>query len=236
VRLAQNRRAAGNEAAVGEALLQSLLDVLLDAVHLEGREQLAVGELGQPRVLAAHPDERLHPVVPRLDVLVADGPVDAHSFLQVGFEIQIAPAEAVTRPQQGTTAHLVAPEPAEVLHRVVGVILVLHQEVLRVLAEKIEVLLDVVLLEVLARRLVPMGQLPGSEPGRRVVLHLLDVSASLEDQRSQARFGQLLRGPAPRDPGPHHDGVERVFGFPFGDGVHDVAHPFCPGRRSTHPR
>ena len=99
---------------------------------------LPSGSCGRPGVLAADADELLDVVVPGLDVLVADRPVDADALARVGLEVQIAPAEAVPRPQQRPAAHLIAAIPAEVLHRVVGVIDVLHEEVLRVLAEQIE--------------------------------------------------------------------------------------------------
>ena len=236
VRLAQHGHAARDELAVREALLQALPDVLFDAVHLEGWKQLAVGKLREARILSAHPDERLDAVVPGLDVLVADGPVDTDALLLVCIEVQVAPAEAVARPQQGAPAHLVAPEPAEVLHRVVRMVFVLDEEVLGVLPEQVEVLLDGIVLEVLRRRLVPVRQLPGNERRCRVVFDVLDVAAALENQGPQTGFRQLLGGPAAGDAGTHDDRVVRVLGLSRSGSAHDVAHPFCPGTRSTHPR
>jgi hypothetical protein len=227
VRLAQHGHAAGDQAAVGERRRHPVAQVLLDAVHLEGRQELPVGQLGQAGVLAAHADERLDVVVPRLDVLVADRPVDADAFSGVGLEVQVAPPEAVARPEQRAAAHLVAAIPAELLHRVVRMVDVLDKKVLRVLAEQIEILLHRIVGQVLLRRPVAVRKLPWIEVGRRVVLYVLHHAAALQHERPQPRFGQLLGGPAAADSRAHDDGIEV--------GRH-IAHTFCPGFRSVQPR
>ena len=227
VRLRQDRDAAADQPPILKARGDPVAQVRLDAVHVERGQQLAVRQLRQPRVLAADADELLDMVVPRLDVVVADRPVDADAFLRIRLEIQIAPPEAVPRPQQRTSAHLVAAIPAEVFHRVVGMVHVLHKEVLRVLSEEIQIALDGVILAVLPRRAVAMRQLPWIERRRRVVLDVFDVPSALEDERLQSGLRQFLRGPSSADAGAHDDGVEVG---------HRVAHAFCPGLRSMQPR
>ena len=82
VRPRQHRHVAHDQVAPGERARDALAQVLLEAVHLEGRQQVAFGELGQARLLAADADEGLDVVVPGGDVLVAQRPVDADAFLQ----------------------------------------------------------------------------------------------------------------------------------------------------------
>src|SRR2546426_7479884 len=48
-----------------------------------------------------------------------------------------------------------------------------------------------------------------------VIARRIDGSPGFEHQRPEATLAQLLRRPAARDPGAHHDGVERL-----GEGAH----------------
>ena len=79
VGLAQDGRAAGDELTVAEALHEPLRCASRCS---SSRTAAAASRRGAEaaRVLAAHPDERLHVVVPGLDVLVANRPVDAHAL------------------------------------------------------------------------------------------------------------------------------------------------------------
>src|SRR5581483_12492441 len=65
----------------------------------------------------AHTDELLDAVVPRRDVGIAKRPIDPVSIALVRFEIQIAPAIAVTSPQQRAPADDVGPQPVVRLAR-----------------------------------------------------------------------------------------------------------------------
>ena len=132
----QHGHVAHDQVPAGERRRDALAQVPLEAVHLEGRQQVALRKLGQAGLLAADADEGLHAVVPGREVRVAQRPVDPDAFLEVGLEVEVAPAEAVARPEQRPPADLVAPEPVERLLLLVGMVDVLHEEVLHVLAEQ----------------------------------------------------------------------------------------------------
>ena len=234
VRLAEHGAAAGDQDPVAEHLRQPRLEVRLDAVHLERRQQLSVGELRQAGVLAADADEALDHVVPRRDVRVADRPVDADAFPRVGREVEVAPAEAVPGPQQRSAADVIAAEPLERLDLVVGVLDVLDQEVLRVLAVEIQLALDRRVGDVLRGGAVAVRQLPRREVGGGVVLDVFDRASALEDERAQAAFGQHLRGPPAADAGADDDRVVGVTGLRARR--HRSAQVRWPGARSMQPR
>src|SRR5205807_10112780 len=108
---------------------------LLAGVNFHRRLELAVRELRQAQLFAAHADEPLDVAVPRRDVGVADRPVDAVPVAQVGLEVEIAPAVHLASPDERLAADLVALDPGEGLVLDVGVLLVLDEEVLVRLAE-----------------------------------------------------------------------------------------------------
>src|SRR3989441_2994675 len=90
-----------------------------------------------------------------------------------------------------------------------------HEELAAVLVAGVAALLDrLVALQRLAVALAPEAHLP-----RRYMLDVIarriDGSPGFEHQRPEATLAQLLRRPAARDPGAHHDGVERL-----GEGAH----------------
>ncbi len=216
----QHGHVAHDQVPAGERRRDALSQVLLEAVHLEGWQQVALGKLGESGFLATDADEGLHAVVPGREVRVAQRPVDPDSFLEVGFEVEVAPPEAVARPEERAPAHLVAPEPMERLELLVGMIDVLHQEVLHVLAEQEgQLALDGIVLQVLLRGQVAVRKLPGIEAGGGIVLDVRDRAAPLQHERAQPGLGQLLGCPSSGHAGAHDD---RVVGLR----VYHVAHAF----------
>ena len=103
--------ADGERAAhfVGERLLQ----VQLDAIQLHRRQEFAVRQLLVAFRLAAHADETLHVVVPRRELLVADGPVHGDTFFRVRLEVHRTPAVRLPTPHDGTAADVIAAHPGE---------------------------------------------------------------------------------------------------------------------------
>src|SRR6266849_6116610 len=121
VRASENRDAAnGHDAIFREVLGDGILDGQFGAIHLHGRQELAVGELGQTLGLAADADEILDVIVPRSNILVANGPVDSDALAQIGLEVQIAPAIALAAPHDGATADVTAPNPEKGLAGIRG--------------------------------------------------------------------------------------------------------------------
>ena len=232
VRPRQHGHVAHDQVPAGERRRDALPQVPLEAVHLERRQQVALGELGEAGLLPADADESLDAVVPGREVRVAQRPVDPDAFLEVGFEVEVAPAEAVARPEQRTPADLVAPEPVERLLLLVGMVDVLHQEVLHVLAEEErQPALHGVVLQVLLRGQVAVRELPGIEAGGGIVLDVLRPGHPAPTPACAARPRS-----APWPP------ILRSFRSPrrsrrrSGSAAHHVAQPFWPGRRSRHPR
>ena len=91
-----------------KGLLDPCSYVLLDDIQRDRRQELTIRQHVQPFAGASDAGELLHMVVPGRDVGIADGPVDADAFLGVGFEIQIAVAIALARPDQRAPADLIA--------------------------------------------------------------------------------------------------------------------------------
>src|SRR6266849_4606537 len=146
VRASENRDAAnGHDAIFREVLGDGILDGQFGAIHLHGRQELAVGELGQTLGLAADADEILDVIVPRSNVLVANGPVDSDTLAQIGFEVQVAPAIALAAPHDGAPADMTAANPEKGLTGIggVGVFEVVDEKLVRVLvADAVTLALD----------------------------------------------------------------------------------------------
>src|SRR5207245_2788697 len=108
------------------------------------RQEFSVRQLRQPFGLAAHSDEVLHVVIPRSDVLVADGPINGDPFARIGLKIQVAPAIALPAPHDGPAAHVPAANPQEglVRRRRVGVFLVVYEELARPFVQRVAFFLN----------------------------------------------------------------------------------------------
>jgi beta-N-acetylhexosaminidase len=85
--LGEDRHPPDRHVTAGEGPLDPGFDELLARVQLHRTLELAVGELREAQLLAAHSDEPLHVAVPRRDVGVANRPVDAVTVAQVRFEV-----------------------------------------------------------------------------------------------------------------------------------------------------
>src|ERR1700722_3391113 len=85
----------------------------LRAGKLHGRQELAVGQLRQPKRFSGDSDEVLHVVVPGREVGIANRPIDRNSVAKVRFEIQIAPPVTLAAPHNGAPAYLPPADPPE---------------------------------------------------------------------------------------------------------------------------
>ncbi len=167
----------------------------------KGGCRFCAGNCGRPGVLATGADELLDVVVPGRDVGVADRPIDAHALFEVGFEVQIAVAEHVSRPHQRAPARLVAAEPAERLLLHVRVLQVVHEMLFGGLVVQIQRRLHGLRLAVRVGGAVVVRQLPRVLERRGVVGDMANVPPALEHQGLETLFAQLLRGPATRHAG-----------------------------------
>jgi hypothetical protein len=216
VRLREIGDAADDQPALVPALPDARRDVLLDDVELHRREELAVGELGQPLGRAAHTDEPLDVVVPRCDVAIADRPVHADAFDDVRLEVDVAPAVAVTSPGERATSDLVAAQPLERLRLDVGAVVLVRPERGVRLVREARAAQHRVLGDQAAGRHAAVRDLPGRR-GRVGVVRAMDhVAAALEHESAQPTLRQLLGGQPPGDPGADDDRIEVFSGHAAG--------------------
>ena len=130
--LRQMSPSAAHHVAIAVVSADLVAHVLLDAVEVERRQEFAVGHRLDSVAGAAHADEALDVRVPRSDVLVADRPADPVAMTLRRRELVVAPALAGAAPHDRLAAHLVAADPVERLLLHVGMLGVLHEEVLHV--------------------------------------------------------------------------------------------------------
>src|SRR5690349_887310 len=107
--------AADGHDAIVEMFGERILEISLDASEFHGRKEFAVGELRQAFRLAADAGKLFDVVIPGSHVDIADGPIHGDAVAQVGFEIKIAPAIALTPPGDGLAANLAAANPGKML-------------------------------------------------------------------------------------------------------------------------
>ena len=141
----QHGAAANREhPAVVELPFQRVANVLLRTVELHRRQKLSVRKLRQVLSLAADASELFNVVVPRCDLVVADRPVDADTFLHVRFEVQITPPIGLPRPHDRAPTHVAAANPMKRLVFVesVGVLVIVHEELARPFVTGIAVFLN----------------------------------------------------------------------------------------------
>ena len=137
--------------------------------------------------------------VPRVDVLVANRPVDRDAVFRIRFEVQITVSIALSAPHQRTASDVVTAIPVEALRFCIRRILVAGPPVEIFLVQRIVALEDGVfrfhgLGVATAMRILPRAFLRVG-----VVLHMLDVLTALEHQNLQSLFGQVFGGPAARN-------------------------------------
>src|SRR5690349_8065894 len=97
---------------VTKIFLHGVFHVQLGAIHLHGRKEFAVGKLGKSLGLARDAYELLDVVVPRLDVAVANRPIDSDPVASVGFKVEIAPPITLAPPHDGAATDLASANPA----------------------------------------------------------------------------------------------------------------------------
>jgi len=109
---------------------------------------------------------------------------------------------------------------------------VLHEEMLRRLAKCVVLALHGVVARVkVGLSLAAMWELPGLLPLGDVILAVLDVAPTLDEERAETVLGELLRRPAAGDPGADDDGVERLVAL----WRHQTAHARPTRVSGTHP-
>ena len=204
--LRQMSPSAAHHVTIAVVRADLVAHVLLDAVEVERRQEFPVGHRLDSVAGPAHADEALDVRVPRSDVLVADRPADPVAMTLRRRELVVAPALAGAAPHDRLAAHLVAADPVERLLLHVGMLGVLHEEVLHVFRG--DHAHHRIVLDHLARQPTAVRELPGREIRGGIVLDVLDVAAALQYQRLQALLAQFLGGPAACDAGADDDGVE----------------------------
>src|SRR5687768_15485449 len=119
------------------------------------------------------------------------------SIAKVGLEVEIAPPQASTSPEQTPPAELVAANPAEILSAAfadIGVLAIVDEKVPARLAERVVLTLNRIVARVELRlSSATILQLPRLHPFGDVILAVLDVSSALDDERAQPPLAELLR-------------------------------------------
>src|SRR4051812_44465743 len=160
----------------------------LGAIDLPRREEVAVRQMWQPKLLARDADEALDMAVPWCDVGITNRPIHSVAIPEIRLEVEIAPPPAGASPEQAASAEVVAANPAELLFGVadVGVFEIVDEEVLGCLTERVILALNRVLVLVeLFVATAAMLELPRLEPLRDVVLAVLHVATALDDERAE---------------------------------------------------
>src|SRR5688572_6892951 len=133
---------------------------------------------------------------------------------EVGFEVQIAPPQAPSSPQQAASTKVISANPAEILPAAfadIGMLAVVDEEMLRRLAERVVPALNRIVARVeLGLTASAILELPRLEPFGDVVLPMLHVPPALDHQRAQPALAELLGGEAAGDPRADNDRVVRL--------------------------
>src|SRR5260370_605317 len=205
------------------------------AVHHAVRAQGETGGLlRQAFGLGADAGELFHVVVPGGDVRVADGPIDGDSLFQVGFEVEIAPAIALSSPGDGFAADLAAANPGEMFSgsRGIRIVLVADKKLVRVLIASVVALALNGLSGLAFVAIVPPTVLHFPNGN---VLDIVspghDAAARVEDEWIEALFSEFIGGPAAADSRANNDCV-------LGCGRHVCLYPYAspdPGAAGTQP-
>ena len=221
--------------------------------------ELAVGQVLEALGVAGDAEVEVDLVVVGGDVGVGDGPVLAEAVAALRLEVVVGKAEGQAAPDVGLAPQAAGPHPG-VLRARVGVVLLVHHDVLRVVgaAPALHVGVDggvgAVLLGVgrIADRVLVLGEgvaVVGHLAATRVVvgpLHRLQLRLDvellprLEHQHLEALLGEDVSGHASRGPRAHHDGVVGAGQVDFfrewrGYAQQHGRHPFrvLSGRRVT---
>src|SRR5262245_57577524 len=138
-------------------------------------------------------------VIPRRDVGIADRPVDADALALVRREVEVRVAIALPPPRDRPPADMIAADPVEPAHLGVGMLVILDEEVVPLVVDRVAgaLLLEIMLVDLGLRR-APAGEaeVPRVLGEGRVVLAVLHVAPAFEDEGLEALLGQLLRRPA----------------------------------------
>src|SRR5450631_4363656 len=148
----------------------------------------------------------LHVVIPRRELLVANRPVDGDTVLCVDAEVEVAPAVALASPCQRTAADLIAAIPVEPLHLRVGRLLLIDPEGEVLLVEQVP-LEHLVSLFHRCRSAASMQVFPRRLGGVDVILDVLDVAASLQEQDAKPFLREIHCRPSTRYAGADHNRV-----------------------------
>src|SRR3990170_16654 len=146
-------------------------------------------------------------IVPGRDFRITDGPIDGDAVPRVRLEVHWTPAVTLAAPHQRATTNLIAAVPVEAFYLGVGRILIRCPEGEILLVERIIPLENGIHLLHGARAAAAMRILPRMLGGIDVILDVLDVASPFEEQNAKASFGELLGGPAARDPGSDDDRI-----------------------------
>ena len=163
----------------------------------------------EPFGLAADAYEILDIVVPPCDILIANGPVNAHVLPQVRFEVQITPAIGLPAPYDRPTANLSSADPQEWsvgIHRV-RIFFIIDEKFAVPLvhsgARLLDRLIDAYLLALAhaAKTFFPRGNM------LHIIFLRCDGPSSFENQRFQTLFAEFFGRPTAGDTGAHNYGV-----------------------------
>ena len=177
---------------------QATLQHLLDGVQFHWRLKDAVGQVWQAQRFAAHAHEAFDMGVPRLQILVAQGPVAAVAVPHIGRKIEIGKAVYLPVPEQRFTAQHAGTHPVKGLVgvEVIRIQAVIVEKVLRRFVKGVAQALD----GVIARPGFAVGQaaprhLPGGAEQGRVIKVVLDFAPAFEHQYLQPLLAQFLGRP-----------------------------------------
>src|SRR4051794_19498846 len=109
-------------------------------------------------------------VVPRRQIGVAYWPIDGDAIARIRLKVHLTPAIALTTPGDGAAADMVAANPVKPLFLRVGIVQLVHEPMLGRLRMHIPgSRRDRLMAQILCGGASAIGQLPGIEPGCRII-------------------------------------------------------------------
>src|SRR5258708_10427865 len=198
----QDGSAADGHDAVVVMLGERFAEILLDAGHFHWWKKFTVGELRHAVGWAANSRELFDVVVPGREIGITNRPIHRDAVLEVGFEVEVAPAVALASPGKGLAADLTPADPGKMFSRIagVGIFGILNEELVGVLVAGVIALALNVLRFGALFPFVPAAKF--QFPRRDVldiILFGLDGAASFQNQRVEALFGKFFGSPTAGD-------------------------------------
>src|SRR6185295_13574700 len=146
-------------------------------------------------------------------------PVYTKAIFSVGFKIKITPAVALSAPQDGSPAHLIAAQPDKGLCFHIGAFLVIGKRTDAAFECKTAPKDAIMFFLFCQRKLATMFELPGIFIGVLVIFDVFKIPSAFKHDGLQSFFGELFGGPSAADAGSNDNGIVCILKNCLGHGI-----------------